>query len=260
MSFSKKIDFVALCAITIAGAVIVVLSKANFLSSTFIFLLTPSIYLLIRRTQNIKLVVSGTFLIGVILGFLFDFLATYNNAWIIPDEQLTIPYRIFGTAPVDEIICLVLWVFLMLLFYEHFCERVRPEKLHIKHFIHAGIVPAFLSVIAIVSVYFFKPSLLIFDYAYLILGLLAAAPLFYFAFAEPRMLGRVLKAAPYFIFLYFIFELTSLYLAQWSFPGQYVGYVEMFSFRFPLEECVFWIITSSTVVLADYKLFVDTDK
>jgi hypothetical protein len=259
MNKSKKIDFIVLIILALIVIPIVVFGQVKFLISTFLFLGLPSIYLIMRKTQNLKVIFSGVFLIGVILGFVFDFLATLNNAWIIPDEQLLIPYRVLGFAPVDELICLVLWVLLMLLVYEHFFERKRVEKLHIKHFLRAGVLPAFLSLIFVIIIFFLDPNLVSFPYAYLILGLMAAAPMIYFVFHKPKILHRVLKAAPYFIFLYLIFEITALYLNQWGFPGQYIGYIEFFSFKFPLEELTFWIVISSTIVLADYKLFVDDE-
>lgn len=257
MKKSKKLDFIFLIVLALVSIPIVVLGHTRFLTSSIIYLGLPSAYLIVRKTQNLKVIFSGVFLIGLLLGFIFDFLATFNNAWLIPNEQLVIPYRIFGSAPVDEIICLVLWSLLMLLVYEHFFERKRVEKLHIKHFIYAGVLPPVLALIFIIIAFFLKPDLILFSYAYLILGLLATVPLFYFAFQEPKALQRILKAAPYFIFLFLIFEITALYLHQWSFPGQYIGYIQLFTFRFPLEELTFWIVVSSTVVLADYKMFVD---
>jgi len=260
MSSLKKLDFFVLILLALLGIPTVIFFHANFLASTLVFLGAPSAYLLIRKTQNLKIIYSGVFLIGILLGFGFDFLATFNNSWLIPDSQLTIHYRIFGAAPVDEIICLILWTLLMLLVYEHFFERKRVEKLHIRHFVYAGIVPAFLTIVFILASLHFRPSLITFGYAYLVLGSLATLPLIYFIFHNPKLLGRVIKPAPYFIFLYLTFELTSLYLKQWSFSGQYIGHIQLLSFSFPLEELFFWIIVSSTVVLADYKMLVDTDK
>jgi hypothetical protein len=259
MRKSKRIDFLVLILLALAAVPTVIYFKANFLASTFLFLGVPCVYLLCRKTQNLKVVFSGVFLIGIILGFIFDFLATLNHAWIIPDEQLTFPYRVLGAAPIDELICLVIWTLLMLLVYEHFFERRRVEKIHVKHFICAGIIPGTIVVAYIILAFFFFPSLIYFKYAYLILGCVATIPLIYFAYQQPKMLSRIGKAAPYFIFLYFIFEITSLGLNQWSFYGEYIGHIQLFSFVFPLEELTFWILISSTVVLADYKLFIDTD-
>ncbi len=204
-----------------------------------------------------RVIFSGVFLIGIILGFCFDFLETFNDAWLIPQEQLLIPYRILGIAPVDELICLVLWVLLILLVYEHFFERKRVERIDVRHFMITGIIPASISLLLVVVAFFFAPNIIIFNYAYLVFGLLAFLPAIYCVIKKPKLAWRIVKVAPYFIFLFFTFEITALYLHQWFFIGNYIGYVNFFSFRFPIEEFIFWIFVSSTVVLTDYKLFVD---
>ena len=260
MSKSQKIDFLVLVLLAIFVLPFILYFNVRFLTSTFLFLGVPSLYLLIRKTQNLKVVFSGVFLIGIILGFGFDFIETFNNAWIIPQEQLVIPYRILGYAPIDEIICLILWSLLMLLVYEHFLEKKRLEHINVRYTLVAGIIPASLSVLFLILAFFFAPHLITFEYAYLIFGIVACLPVLYCTIRKPKLLGHVLTVAPYFIFLFFIFEVTSLYLNQWYFIGHYVGYVNFFSFRFPFEEFFFWIFISSTVVLTDYKLLVDRDK
>lgn len=258
MNRSQKIDFLVLILLAMVVVPVILLFDVRFLTSTFLFLGVPCLYLLYRKTQNLKVVFSGVFFIGVILGFGFDFVQTFNRAWIIPDEQLVIPYRIFGAAPVDELICLILWSLLMLLVYEHFLEKKRVEHVDVKHFMITAIIPASASLLFIVGAFFFAPHYITFKYSYIIFGVLACLPVIYCVIKRPKLLWHIVKVAPYFIFLFFIFEITSLYLNQWFFIGHYIGYVTFFSFRFPIEELFFWIFASSTVVLTDYKLFVDT--
>lgn len=113
------------------------------------------------------------------MGFGFDFLMTLNYAWIIPQDQLMIPYRIFGSAPVDEIVCLALWSLLMLLVYEHFVEEKRREHVKMKRYFEVGIVPASLSLLFIIVAFFLDPKLIHFGYAYLIMGIFAILPVPY---------------------------------------------------------------------------------
>jgi len=257
MDKSKKIDLLVLFLFVIITVFIVTLYHVRFLTSSFLFFCIPSIYLIIRKTQNLKSIFPGVLLIGIILGFLFDFLATLNRAWFIPQNQLIFPYRVFGAAPLDELITLVFLSFLILLVYEHFFERKRKEKLQLKHYFWSGILPACVSFIIIIAAFSTRSQLIVFPYAYAVLGILAIAPLFFLAIKKPSILKRILCGLPYFIFLFLSFELTALHLGQWVFPGQYIGQVTIFSFKFPLEELLIWIIANSCIALADYKLFVD---
>ncbi len=260
MNKSKKIDFLVLFLLVIVAIVITLVGHVRFLTSSFLFLAVPSIYLVIRKTQNLKLILPSVLFIGVLLGFILDFVATFNNAWFIPQGQLIFPYRILGAAPVDELICLVFWVFLILLVYEHFFEKKRVEHLQLKRYLCVDFIPACIVVALIVCAFFTKPQLITFPYAYAVLGVLTAMPLFWCGFKKPKLLKKVLYVLPYFIFLFLSFELTALYLGQWIFPGQYVGQVEIFSLRFPYEELLVWIVASSVIVIIDYKLFVDIEE
>ena len=259
MNKAKKLDLLVLIILALVVTPIVLFFHVRFLTSTFLFLGLPSLYLIIRKTQNLRVIFSGVFFIGILLGFGFDFIETFNKAWIIPDNQLAIPYRILGAAPVDEVICLILWSLLMFLVYEHFIERKRVEHVNVKHFLITAIIPALASLVFLLGAFFFAPQIITFTYAYLVFGTLAFLPVVYCLIRKPKLLWHIIRVAPYFIFLFIVFELTSLQLDQWYFIGHYVGYVNIFSYRFPFEEFFFWIFISSTVVLTDYKLFVDTD-
>jgi len=60
--------------------------------------------------------------------------------------------------------------------------------------------------------------------------------------------------------LFLIYELTAVKLEQWHFPGQYIGWIDLFGLKFPFEELLFWMGLSSFVVLSIYEGFIDNDK
>jgi len=82
-------------------------------------------------------------------------------------------------------------------------------------------------------------------------------PFFYVIFKKPKLLGKLLKAGLFNVFLFLSFELTALHLDQWRFPGEYIGTVQIFGLIFPLEEFVIWIILGTPIILSYYELFVD---
>lgn len=71
---------------------------------------------------------------------------------------------------------------------------------------------------------------------------------------------KFIKTGVFFFMLYLIYELTAVNLGQWYFPGEYVGWVELAGARFPFEELFFWMMLSSSAVLALYEGFVDDKK
>ena len=237
---------------------LIVYLRVKPLTSAVLFFAVPSLYLLIREPKRLKRILAGTFLIGVIYGFAFDFLSNFNKAWVVPDPQLWFKFRLLGILPADELIWFVLWALFILVFYEHFYEHERSDDL--SHHYVAGLIPGILIWGGLFLMFIVRPSALFLKYSYfdtIILSLLA--PL-YLTLKNPNIIIKLVKLGVFFFCLFFIYELTALYLGQWYFPSHYIGKIEISGLMFPLEELFFWIILSSTVVVCLYEEFVDDGK
>lgn len=256
---NKKIDLLVVIGMVIIAILLVIYFKVRFLTSIILFFVIPAFYLLIRRRpRNIKRILIASFLFGILFSFTFDFLAEFNNAWSwSPTDELIFP-KIFGIVPIDVIIWFFFWIFLIVVFYEHFVEHDRSDKIS-PHFKYA-FYPAIAALIWVLVIFFVNSELLKFEYTYLGLGLCTLIPFIVLVIRKPALLRKFVRVSAFFIFLYLAFELTSLKLGQWHFPGQYIGTVELFSLKFPFEEFFFWILMSSTIVLAYYELFIDDEK
>lgn len=253
------IDLLVVLGIVLIAILVTIHFRVRFLTSTIFFFVVPSFYLLIRRRpRNIKRIFVASFLFGILFGFTFDFLAEFNEAWSwSPTKELVFP-KILGIVPIDVIIWFFFWVFLLVVFYEHFIEHDRSDKIS-PHFKYA-FYPGFVALILILAIFFINPGLLKLNYAYLGLGLCTLIPFIVSVIRRPILLGKFIKASAFFVFLYLSFELTALKLGQWQFPGQYIGIVKLLGYAVPFEEFFFWILMSSTIVLAYYELFIDDEK
>ena len=151
-----------------------------------------------------------------------------------------------------------LWIFSILVFYEHFVEHDRTKRIspNFKY----GLLPSLAVLVAILVIFFTEPGILKFRYAYLLLGLCAIMPLIFLIMKKPALINKFVMVSVFFFFLYLTFELTSLKLGHWSFPGQYIGRVELLGVTFPLEELFFWILLSSSAVMSYYELYVDDER
>lgn len=254
-----RIDLLVVVGMVLIAIPVIIHFQVNFLTSTILFFVVPSVYLLIRRRpRNIKRILVASFLFGILFGFTFDFLAELNDAWSwSPMKGLVFP-KILGVVPIDVMIWFFFWVFSLVVFYEHFIEHDRSDKIS-PNFKYA-FYPGFAALIWVLAIFFIDPNLLKLDYAYFGLGICALIPFTVLVIRKPSLLGKFIKVSAFFFFLYLSFELTALKLDQWRFPGQYIGTVELFGFAFPFEEFFFWILMSSTIVLAYYELFVDDEK
>src|SRR3989338_9421228 len=255
MNPSNKIDLLALFLLLVAGIITSLYFDVKPLTSALLFFGFPSAYLQIRRPKNIHRVCAGTFLFGFLFGFGFDFMALINMAWDEPLNQLFFRNRILGVIALDHIIWFLLWTFSIITFYDHFLDHERSDK--ISHNYRWGLYAALAFIGAMLFLYIVAPNILLFRYAYLVLGITATIPLMLLIIRRPSFYSKFIKVVPYFFLLYLSYELVAVYLGQWNFPGQYIGKINIFGLEFPFEEFFFWTIMSSVSILSYYEIFVD---
>jgi len=248
---AELIDLLVVIFIVIISVPIIIYFRVNFLTSTFLFFVVPSVYLFIRKPKSIKHIIAASLLFGLIFGFFLDFMAEFNNAWSWPPiGGLVFSYKILGVTPIDVMIWFFFWIFAIIVFYEHFLERDRSDKIRPK--IKNALYPSLGVIAGMIIIFLIEPEFLRFDYAYLVLGLLTLPPFFYFIYKNPELLTKFLKISLYFAFLLLVFELTALKLDQWRFPGEYIASINVFGQILPFEEIFFWILISTSVVLSYY--------
>lgn len=256
---SNAIDAVVVIVTTAVSTVLILAFHFRFLTSTLLYFGIPSLYLFVRRPKNIHRI-SAALALGFIFSLILDLLAEFNSAWSwAPRGQLLFNFKFLGIVPVDVLIWYILWLAFTVVFYEHFYEHDHFDKVSIR-FKKALIgFSALLSLVILCLLLY--PSSLRMGHAYLILGLVGGLPpLVYLAARNLKLLGKLMKASLFPIFLFLVFELTALKLDQWRFPGQYFGTVQLFGLTFPIEEFFFWIIMGTSITLSYYELLVDDER
>lgn len=256
---TKRADFWIITIWPFLASILSFVLNANMLFSSILFFGAPAIYLSIRNYRKI----IKTFLFAAVLGFLLSIITDYimarTGGWNFPTSVF--PRLFGGYVTVEQIIWIFLYIYFVVIFYETFLDRdnssesVRPNLKYL-FLITTAVFALF------VLLYALKPNLLKIDYFYLRSGIiLAIIPLAAVLFSFPNLYKKFSIAAAYFFFFSLIYELTGLALGHWEFLGknQYVGMVEVFGLRFPIEELFFWIILGAMGILAYYEFF-DDDK
>ncbi|MDE2437942.1 MAG: hypothetical protein KGN01_00885 [Patescibacteria group bacterium] len=251
------LDILVLVVLNCIAVFVSVVWHTEFLTSTFLFLGIPSLYLILRERRIRLNVVGAALIVGLLFCFVFDFIAEFNKAWGWNGGLLW--GRIFGVVQIDVMVWFVLWLLQIFLFYEHFIDRTRlvlyKSEQQLKMFI-AGVLSVFLLLV----IYTPSPSLLYISKAYFVLCLFVLIPFFIICVKKPKIVRRTLLIIPYFFFVYITHEITALQLHQWNFPGDYLGWIQVMGVRFPVEEFVFWIILSSLVGATYYEFYFDNQK
>lgn len=236
---------------------VTIFGQANFLVSTLLFFGVPSAYLIWRRPQNIKKAGVAGIVLGLILGFSFDFVAEFNGAWGW-DADFALPVYLFGIVSLDVLVWFFLWVFLVIAFYEYFIENDRLTRISPRAWrVALGGVALAASVVGIWKI---APQFLILEYAYAQLGALTFIVCALLLYRNPRLFWKVSRVVPFFVFMYLAYEVTALSMGLWTFPGAYLGSIALGHISFPIEELIVWIISSSAVVATYYEYCIDDER
>jgi hypothetical protein len=254
---SRSTDLYILIALILAAIPITVLAHVNFLTSTLLFFGIPSAYLIWKKPGNFKKALYGGLLLGLVLGFAFDFIAEFNHAWGWK-VSFALPINFFGIVSLDIIIWYFLWVFLVIAYYEYFIEHDSSKKISpLAKWILLGGLCLDILVVALWHVF---PQALVMKHAYAELGTITLVVCALLLYRRPRLIHKVLRLLPFFTFMYLVYEITALSQNLWTFPGAYYGSVAIGSINFPLEELVVWIFASSAIVATYYEFCIDDGK
>lgn len=253
---NQKIDVAILALIPIAAFLLTMWMGTNLLITTVLFFGLPALYLSLRnRAIFIKSTIFAL-IFTLPLSFFVDVLAVLDQSWIVP--HTVFPFKFFGVATVEVFIFSLLWSLFAILFYEHFFDRGKRGDRIDKKMRYLLYLFAFL--IGLVAVaYGIDLSLIRVPYFFLVVGLVfVAPPVVVFLYHYPMFLKRFTVVGIYFFFVTILFEITALDAGQWIYPSEHViGYVELFGYRFPFEEFVFWVGLAAPSILAYYEFFAD---
>jgi uncharacterized membrane protein len=252
----KQIDFLVIVGILIAAAWASILFHLKPLTGSFFYLVLPSIYLMLRKRKNYRKIFWSVVILGLILGFTFDFLAEFNGAWRV--TSLVIPYRVFGVEPVDNVLGYVIMVLFMVTFYEHFIDDERNRRISKKA--SQLFLMVVVATILLVAAYLGNRTTLEISHMYLKAGLTILLLFIIYAFRHPKMLVKFSMLAFFFFPVWLVAEVVVLKNGGWYFAQQYIGWVTIFGVTFPFEELFFWMMCYAVTMIAFYEHFIDDEK
>lgn len=252
----KLLDLLIILVLFSFFALISLFFNLKPLTGAVLYILIPSIYLMFRERKNYKKIFIAVFLIGGIFGFVFDFIETFNKAWIV--DRLVFPWKVFGILPVDDIIGFLLMTLFIIVFYEHFLDDEKNKK--ISPYLIFALAPSLLITFAMVVVFLIEPGFLQMPYAYFYGGLIAISFPIIYTFSRPHLLSKFLKIAAFFFIIWFVSEIVAIKTGGWYFPGNYIGNVSVFGVSFPFEELFFWMMFYAASIAAYYEKMVDDER
>lgn len=244
----------------IAASILSLVTNANFFLGTIFYLVIPSIYLSYKNPRFIgRSAILTTTTLPILV--VFEYVGIITGSWFFPTSIF--PFRVFGeVVTVDVLIWYFAWVYLIVMYYEFFLDKHFAIKLYYPRlkYVFVGFLGIFVLFL------FLFPLKLVpkIPYFYLTFGLIVGAiPTALVLLRFPNLFTKFAKAALYFFYLFITWELVALTLGHWSFPdasNTFIGWVELFGLRFPIEEPLVWMVLGTTGILSWFEFFDDDKK
>lgn len=254
---AKRLDILVLVLLITAAFFYNTLVANTYLGKALlggiVFIVPSIVYLGIREQKPWRKIFIATLIFGGLFGFFFEFIQEYSGTYLVISRVFP---KLFGVLPPDNVLGHMMMACLTFTFYEHFINRhstpvVAPKITKVSYITLAVVA-------AEIVIYFVRPSLLSFHYAYAYLGLLAIAPIAYLLLTKPHYARDILLMIPFFFLLYLAVEIIAVKYSWWIYPGHYyVGWVSLFDQTFPFEELFFWMFFYAAALISYYKLTID---
>ncbi len=240
----KKSDLIILILSPIIAILISLFLHANFLITMLLYFAIPSIYF----SYKTPLAIKKTMLIALWalpITLFLDYLAFLNETWSVPT---IFPFRILGLIPLEDFIFSFLFVYFVVILKEHFFEKTHNPNYY--KLIRYGIT-VIIFLIVFFILYFYSPNILRIPYYYLWLVIAVfLLPIIITSIIFPKLRKIMALIGLYFFLIMLPYELVALHLGLWSFPAvDYIGFIRILGFRFPIEEFLTWEILAAAAVI-----------
>lgn len=250
----KKLDIALLIFFPILAVVLSLSFNFNFLLTSTLFFIIPSIYLSIRNKdvilRNLIFVLPFALATGIVAAYIF----VLDNSWFVPT---IFPFRILGKIAVEELIWYVSLIYFCIIFYEHFQDRKRHNLFdsHLKILFFA----LALLVIVFSSFLITDPLSLQISYFYFLSEIFLVSTIIIILFKYPKLFKHLLKVSAYLTSVGLANLIVGVKVGNWIYKeGHFIGWVNIFDMLIPIEEVMMTLIL--WIVIIEYFEFFDDRK
>lgn len=249
----KKRRLVYLGVYVLAACLFVYAVKPVYLVSLAIVLMPPALVNFFWLKYSRRKILIFSLLSAVLFAIPVELAARLADAW---DVQSVLP-RLFGLVPWEDIFSAFLNFLWVLSFYEYFVDRDKRVKLS-RRFRWLILIYSFLAALGL-GAFFTDRTLISWNYHSLSLFVLLIPGIVIFSL-EPQILRKTWLPTVFFAAVFFAYEIVSLLIGSWWWPGEYLWPVTFFGHIFPFDDIVIWYLISTPVLIGGYEFFVDDEK
>jgi hypothetical protein len=231
----------------------VLILKPYYFISILLVLLPPAIINFFWLGKLKSRVLIFALLTTILFAPPVELIARVLNDW---DVQ-SLFFRPFGLIPLENVLFAFINFLWVISFYEYFVDRSYKKKISKKLKYLVGLYILFS--VSIYSLFYYAKSLIGMNYFMLaVFVLIIPSMLIYFR--HVKLIEKVVLPTIFFAIVFFIYEMVSLQIGSWWWPGHYL-YTFKFAGRvFPLDDIIIWYFLSTPALIGGYEFFVDDYK
>lgn len=229
---------------------LVYLIKPNYFVSILIVLGPPSLINFIWLKKSRFKILCFSLIATILFAIPLELMCRLKDAW----DVTSIFPRLFYYIPIENILFAFFNIFWVLSFYEYFIDRDSNKKIS-KNFKFLILLFVFFSIL-VFSLFFYNKNLVGLDYYLMAIPVLIIPALIIF-FKYPKLLKKTILTTIFFALIFFVYEIVSMKLGHWWWPGDYLYDFNIFGMRFPIDDVLIWYLLSTPVLIGGYEFFVD---
>ncbi len=228
---------------------VVFIFKPAYLYSIIFVLTPPAVYnFLLLKKSKLKVFIFSL-LSTLIFAPPLELMARLENSW---DVQSVLP-RFLGLVPLENMLFAFINIFWVLCFYEAFVDG--DKKTPISRKFKLIVLLYFLFATLTYLLFSYRRDLVAFSYIEIGVPMLLFAVIIFYK--NPHLISKVFAPTLFFSVVFFIYELVSLEVGSWWWPGEYLLPMTINGNIFPLDDVLIWYFLSTPVLIGSYEFFVD---
>lgn len=247
---SKNIKIYFLFLYIVLAVIVVYFIRPIYLVSILLILGPPSlINFFWLKKSRIKVLVFSL-LTTILFAPTVELMCRLVNAW----DVASVLYRPFGYIPLENMLFAFFNIFWVLSFYEYFIDHDTNKNIS-KHF---KILVCFYILFAtlVFGLFFYKQNIIGMHYYLISVPILILPALFIF-FRYPKILKKTVLPTLFFAAVFFIYEIVSMRIGYWWWPGTYLYSFNLSGMVFPLDDIINWYLLSTPTLIGAYEVFAD---
>lgn len=232
------------------ACLVVLLLKPYYLFSILIVLAPPCLLNFLWLKKSRKKVLLFSVFSTLLFAPPIELASRLANTW---DVQ-SIFSRLFGLIPLENMLFAFINFFWVLSFYEFFIDHDRSKSISKKLKYLIGLYCLFAAIIFIF--YFYDKNLISLNYFQIAVPTLIVPSAIIFI-KNPRLLKKVILPTIFFAVIFFVYEIVSLKIGSWWWPGNYLLSFQISDKVFPLDDVIIWYFLSTPALIGSYEFFTD---